>query len=88
MLLLLFPTLPTGARMADLINGRTQLGCQCFLQSLRLELGAAPLPLFTELPRGGLLGNRERIFMRRRIKVPAPKVRDWGERALSTGPNA
>ena len=47
MLLLLFPTLPTGARMADLINGRTQLGCQCFLQSLRLELGAAPLPLCT-----------------------------------------
>ena len=47
MLLLLFPTLPTGARRADLINGRTELGCQCFLQSLRLELGAAPLPLCT-----------------------------------------
>jgi hypothetical protein len=47
MLLLLSPTLPTGARMVNLINGRAQLGCQCFLQSLRLELGAAPLPLFT-----------------------------------------
>jgi hypothetical protein len=31
MLLLLFPTLPTGARMVNAINGRTQLGCQCFL---------------------------------------------------------
>ena len=67
MLLLLFPTLPTGARMADLINGRTQLGCQCFLQSLRLELGAAPLPLCTNcleevfsetaLPAYGVLEN-------------------------------
>ena len=57
MLLLLFPTLPTGARVVNLINGRAQLGCQCFLQSLRLELGAAPLPLFTENPRRPLLGS-------------------------------
>jgi hypothetical protein len=47
MLLLLFPTLPTGAGMVNLINGPAQLGCQCFLQSLCLELGAAPLPLCT-----------------------------------------
>ena len=45
------------------------------------------LPLFTQLPRRGLLGNRERIFIRGCIKVPAPKVRDRGERALSLGPN-
>ena len=67
MLLLLFSTLPTGARMVNLINGRAQLGCQCFLQSLRLELGAAPLALFTScleevfsetgLPVYGVLGN-------------------------------
>jgi hypothetical protein len=43
--------------MLNAINGRAQLGCQCFLQSLRLELGAAPLPLFIEMPRRGLLGN-------------------------------
>ena len=49
MLLLLSSTLPTGARMVNLINGRKYLGCQCFLQSLRLELGAAPLPLFTSI---------------------------------------
>ena len=47
MLLLLSSTLPIGARMVNAINGRTQLGCQCFLQSLRLELGAAPSTLFT-----------------------------------------
>ena len=48
MLLLLSSTLPTGARMVNLINGRTQLGCQCFLQSLCLELGGAPrVPLST-----------------------------------------
>jgi len=30
--------------------------------------------LFTRLPVRGSLGNRERIFMRGCIKVPAPKV--------------
>ena len=35
--------------------------------------------LFVHLPRGGLLGNRERIFMRGCIKVPAPKVHDRGK---------
>ena len=73
MLLLLFPTLPTGARRADLINGRTELGCQCFLQSLRLELGAAPLPLCTNcleevfseigLPASEVLGNRGHVHV-------------------------
>jgi hypothetical protein len=46
------------------------------------------LPLFTLLPRRRVLGNRMRIFVRRYIKVPAPKVRDRGERAPSPGPNA
>ena len=70
MLLLLSSTLPTGARMVNAINGRTQLGCQCFLQSLRLELGAAQLPLCTNclleevfsetgLPVLRVLGNSE-----------------------------
>jgi hypothetical protein len=43
--------------------------------------------LSTELSRGSLLGNRERVFMRGCIKVLAPKVLEWGERALSPGPS-
>ncbi len=31
------------------------------------------VPLLTQLPRRHLLGNRQRIFMRGCIKVPAPK---------------
>jgi hypothetical protein len=42
--------------------------------------------MFTELLRGGLLGNRERFFMRGCINGPASKVRDRGERALSPDP--
>src|SRR5918997_5084067 len=62
--------------------------CNCWVKRM------PPLPLFTELPRGNVLGNwalsrpgreRERIFIQGCIKVPAPGVSDRGKTAHSSG---
>ena len=60
--------------------------CACSEEGFRLYSLTFREVEFSEIAAFGREGKGcERIFMRRCIKVPAPKVRDRGERALCPG---